>query len=279
MTEHRKGARHSAADLEHLEVIAASADEIVDRCAQLRDRDGDEDEDYENSDAQPDPGADGTQNTPQGGTPDGSSGGGTGTRKRTGPKKPRHSIKGAELRVSSTGGVIRVSVLCVPWNVWAWGADEYGPFRERMMRGCADDLLAGNVDTRFLIGHDDTRIPVARTAAGTAVLSDSPEGLRADVTLDAASNTAQDLASAIRRGDLTGASIAFSVALDGEDWDTAMTSRSITKWASLPEVSFVAFPWYGSTAAKLVDDEAARKRRQARAELELLQILSKGALR
>lgn len=106
-------------------------------------------------------------------------------------------------------------------------------------------------DVRFLINHDLSRIPLARSRRNngnsTMQLTPDAEGLSIDwVRLDVENNAdARALYSAVERGDISGMSFAFSV--DGEKWDDLRSdhpTRHITKIGSVVEVSAVTFPAY-----------------------------------
>lgn len=124
-----------------------------------------------------------------------------------------------------------------------------GPFDEIIDPGALDgtDLT----DVRFLINHDLSRIPLARSRRNngnsTMQLTPDAEGLSIDwVRLDVENNAdARALYSAVERGDISGMSFAFSV--DGEKWDDLRSdhpTRHITKIGSVVEVSAVTFPAY-----------------------------------
>lgn len=108
-------------------------------------------------------------------------------------------------------------------------------------------------DVRFLVNHDLSRIPLARSRNNnehsTMRLSPDDEGMAIRVTLDVENNTeARALYSAVQRGDITGMSFLFSVG--EEDWadlDTDHPTRSIISIAEVLEVSAVTFPAYDAT--------------------------------
>ena len=124
-----------------------------------------------------------------------------------------------------------------------------GPFDEIIDSGALDG--ADLTDVRFLINHDLSRIPLARSRRNngnsTMQLTPDAEGLSIDwVRLDVENNAdARALYSAVERGDISGMSFAFSV--DGEKWDDLRSdhpTRHITKIGSVVEVSAVTFPAY-----------------------------------
>ena len=108
-------------------------------------------------------------------------------------------------------------------------------------------------DVRFLVNHDFSRIPLARSrrnnANSTMQLIPDEAGLMIKATIDKEANAdARALDSAVRRGDISGMSFAFSVS--GEAWDdldTEHPTRRITEISSVVEVSAVTFPTYNAT--------------------------------
>ena len=124
-----------------------------------------------------------------------------------------------------------------------------GPFDEIIDSGALDGTDLS--DVRFLINHDLSRIPLARSRRNngnsTMQLTPDTEGLSLDwVRLDVENNAdARTLYSAVERGDVSGMSIMFSV--DGEKWEDLESdhpTRHITKIGSVVEVSAVTFPAY-----------------------------------
>lgn len=118
-------------------------------------------------------------------------------------------------------------------------------------------------DVRFLINHDLSRIPLARSRRNngnsTMQLTPDAEGLSIDwVRLDVENNAdARALYSAVERGDITGMSIMFSI--DGEKWDDLRSdhpTRHVTKIGSIVEVSACTFPAYTSTEISARSKEA-----------------------
>lgn len=109
-------------------------------------------------------------------------------------------------------------------------------------------------DVRFLINHDTSRIPLARSrrnnGKSTMQFTVDPMGLNLDwVMLDVENNSeARALYSAVERGDISGMSFMFSV--DDEEWENLESdhpTRHIRKIGSVVEVSAVTFPAYEST--------------------------------
>lgn len=128
---------------------------------------------------------------------------------------------------------------------------DLGYFDEIIKRGA---LKGANLkDVRFLVNHDMSRIPLARSRNNnensTMQLTPDDDGLSIRVTLDVENNSeARALYSAVQRGDISGMSFLFAVG--EEDWaglDTDHPTRTILSIAEVLEVSAVTFPAYEAT--------------------------------
>lgn len=108
-------------------------------------------------------------------------------------------------------------------------------------------------DVRFLVGHDTTGIPLARSRNNnensTMQLTVTDRGMEIRVDLDIENNPrAKELYSAVQRGDISGMSFMFIV--DRDEWsdiDTDYPKRTILGIRTVLEVSAVAFPAYPQT--------------------------------
>lgn len=128
---------------------------------------------------------------------------------------------------------------------------DLGYYDEVIAKGALDK--ANLKDVRFLVNHDVSKIPLARSRNNnensTMQLMPDDRGLAIRVNLDIENNTeARNLYSAIERGDITGMSFMFAV--DGEDWDELNSNhptRTITAISDVLEVSAVTFPAYEDT--------------------------------
>lgn len=127
-----------------------------------------------------------------------------------------------------------------------------GDFDEIIDAGALDN--ADLTDIRFLVNHDTSMIPLARSRRNngnsTMKLTPDGDGLNLDfVKLDTENNSdARSLYSAVSRGDVTGMSFMFFV--DGEHWenlDSDHPTRHITAISRVLEVSAVTWPAYDST--------------------------------
>lgn len=166
---------------------------------------------------------------------------------------------------------------------------DLGYFDEIIESGALDK--ADLRDVRFLVNHDTSRIPLARSrnnnANSTMQMTLDNEGMAIRVNLDTKNNSeARNLYSAIQRGDITGMSFMFSV--EKEDWENLESDhplRRIKQISNVVEVSAVTFPAYEDSSisvrnkealdnAKLALESAKRSQKEAlesetRSELEL----------
>lgn len=145
---------------------------------------------------------------------------------------------------------------------------DMGYFDEVIENGALD---ATNLnDVRFLVNHDRTMIPLARSRRNngnsTMQLATDFEGLRIDwIKLDTENNTtSRALYSAVERGDITGMSFMFSI--DDEEWENLESdhpTRHIKKIGSVVEISAVTFPAYEATEIYARSKEALDNARSA----------------
>lgn len=142
-----------------------------------------------------------------------------------------------------------------------------GPFDEVIDSGALDG--ADLTDVRFLVNHDLSKIPLARSRRNngnsTMRLSPDQNGLEIEVKLDTENNSdARALKSAVQRGDISGMSFLFSV--NDEEWENLESdhpTRRIKKIGSVVEVSAVTFPAYESTEISARSKEALENARSA----------------
>lgn len=139
---------------------------------------------------------------------------------------------------------------------------DLGDFNEIIHRGALDKTNLQ--DVRFLVNHDTSKIPLARsrrnTKNSTMQLTVDDNGLSVRVLLDTENNAdAKALYSAVQRGDISGMSFMFGI--DGEDWEDLESdhpTRHIRSISTVVEVSAVTFPAYEDTeiSARLKDNPA-----------------------
>ena len=144
---------------------------------------------------------------------------------------------------------------------------DLGYFDEIIDRGALDG--ADLTDVRFLVNHDISKIPLARSRRNngnsTMQLSVDAEGMFIRVKLDVENNAeAKALYSAVQRGDISGMSFMFSI--DGESWENLESdhpTRHVTNIGSVVEVSAVTFPAYDATTINARSKEALESARSA----------------
>lgn len=124
--------------------------------------------------------------------------------------------------------------------------DPGGSYTEVIKRGALD--AADLTDSRLLINHDMTRLPLARTPKTMQFTVDG-EGLHMRAELPD-TEEAHAAYTAVKRGDLTGMSFAFTVPNGGDSYDPKTNTRTITKIAKVYEVSLVNFPAYPKASAE-----------------------------
>ena len=149
-------------------------------------------------------------------------------------------------------------------------------YNSRTDLGFFDEIIEGGAldnadltDVRFLVNHDTSKIPLARSRRNngnsTMLLSVDEFGMTIRVSLDTENNSeARSLYSAVERGDITGMSFMFGVS--DEEWDELESehpTRRIKKISTVVEVSAVTFPAYESTEINARSREALDNARSA----------------
>ena len=144
--------------------------------------------------------------------------------------------------------------------VYSSPTDICGEFEETIEPGALDG--ANLTDVRFLVNHDTSMIPLARSRNNnensTMQLTVNERGMDIRVDLDAENNAeAKALYSAVNRGDMTGMSFMFFVDKDSwEDIDSDYPKRTIEHIRKVLEVSAVAFPAYPGTSIQAASQDA-----------------------
>lgn len=137
---------------------------------------------------------------------------------------------------------------------------DLGYFDEVIERGA---LNGANLrDVRFLVNHDTSKVPLARSrnnnANSTMQLMVDDQGMAIRVNLDVKNNSeARNLYSAIERGDISGMSFMFRV--DDEEWselESEHPTRHVKRISDVVEVSAVTFPAYEDTSISVRNKQA-----------------------
>ena len=174
-----------------------------------------------------------------------------------------------EIRAEETGSEERAGRLTGTPIVFNQVTD-LGWIREMIEPGALDN--ADLKDVRFLVGHDTSGIPLARSrnnnANSTMQLTVTERGMEIRVDLDIENNPrAKELYSAVKRGDISGMSFMFTVDKDAwEDLESEQPLRRITSISRVFEVSAVTFPAYDGTDIQAASEDAALE--SARVSLE-----------
>lgn len=151
--------------------------------------------------------------------------------------------------------------------VYGSEADIGGCFKEIIEPGALDNTDL--TDVRFLVNHDTSKIPLARsrrnTENSTMQLKVDSLGMEIRVNLDIENNSeARNLYSAVQRGDITGMSFMFGVF--DEEWENLNTeypTRHVKAISTVVEISAVTFPAYRSTDIYARDKGALENARSA----------------
>lgn len=149
-------------------------------------------------------------------------------------------------------------------------------YNSRTNLGFFDEVIESNAlmnadltDVRFLVNHDVSKIPLARSRRNngnsTMKLTTDNEGMQIEVILDTENNSeARALYSAVQRGDISGMSFMFAV--NDEEWENLESdhpTRHIRAISTVVEVSAVTFPAYESTEINARSKEALDNARSA----------------
>lgn len=143
---------------------------------------------------------------------------------------------------------------------------DLGWFDEIIDAGSLDE--ADLTDVRFLVNHDLSKIPLARSRNNnmnsTMQLQKNENGLGITARIDIGANAdAKALDSAVRRGDISGMSFMFFVDKDAwEDLESDHPTRHITSISRVVEVSAVTFPAYQATEIYARSNEALESAKQ-----------------
>ena len=144
---------------------------------------------------------------------------------------------------------------------------DLGWFDEVIEQGALNDTDLR--DVRFLVNHDTSRIPLARSRRNngnsTMQLMPNEFGMDIKVNLDVENNSeARALYSAVERGDISGMSFMFGV--EDEEWENLTSdhpTRRIKAISRVLEVSAVSFPAYEATIINARSKEALDSARAA----------------
>ncbi len=124
---------------------------------------------------------------------------------------------------------------------------DLGGFTEIIRRGAFAESLQGNAADPLALVHHRPELVLGRRSAGTLRLSEDAVGLAFEIDLPD-TQTGRDLLVSVERGDIRGASFAFSVRNGGDRWEVrdGKTTRELTS-VDLHEITVTATPAYPDT--------------------------------
>lgn len=131
--------------------------------------------------------------------------------------------------------------------------DPVGAYVEVIQRGALEG--ADISDVRLLYNHDLNKVPLARTPK-TMQLNLSAAGLEMRAALPKTAE-AEAVYEAVKRGDLSGMSFAFTVPAGGDEYDPATNTRTIKQISKVYECSVVPFPAYPTASVEARSAQAA----------------------
>lgn len=135
---------------------------------------------------------------------------------------------------------------------WGTLSVDMGGFRERFERGAFDKVLSRSykkADPIALFNHDGN-IVLGRMSSGTLEVTADDKGLAYRIYPPASRG---DIVELIERGDVRGASFAFTVEPKGETWEPGegKPTRSIREASGLYDISVVTNPAYPASTSSV----------------------------
>jgi len=158
-------------------------------------------------------------------------------------------IRLAEIRAAATADAAQDLILegvAIVFDTPTIINDVCGSYTEIIRAGALDQTDLS--DVHLFYNHDANKVPLARTPK-TMELKTSTVGLEFRATLPN-TESAREVYEAVKRGDLSGCSFAFTVPEGGDEYDPATNTRTIHRIAKLYECSVVPFPAYPQTSVE-----------------------------
>lgn len=148
-----------------------------------------------------------------------------------------------EIRINESDGGTCIEGHAAVFDSWSETLGGIFPFKEKVRKGAFAESI-GRDDIRALFNHDPNYV-LGRNRAGTLELVEDDVGLRVRITPPDTS-WARDIATSIRRGDISQMSIGFVV--EDDEWSSkdGIDTRELKK-VRLFDVSPVTFPAYTAT--------------------------------
>ena len=165
-------------------------------------------------------------------------------------------IRLAEIRAAATADAAQDLILegvAIVFDTPTIINDVIGSYTEVIKSGALDH--ADLSDVHLFYNHDANKVPLARTPK-TMELKQSTVGLEFRATLPN-TESAREVYEAVKRGDLSGCSFAFTVPEGGDEYDPATNTRTIFKISKLYECSVVPFPAYPQTSVEARNAQTA----------------------
>lgn len=188
-------------------------------------------------------------------------------------KKEMRMLPLTELRVSDHEDKHEFVGHAAVFDSWSETLGGIFPFKEKVRKGAFKQSIGAD-DIRALFNHDPNYV-LGRNKVGTLELEEDDIGLRVKITPPETS-WAKDLATSIRRGDISQMSIGFVVEEDKWTTDNGIDTRELIK-VRLFDVSTVTFPAYTQTdvGIRAMDEYKSYKNKQLQKEKETEQALLK----
>ena len=152
--------------------------------------------------------------------------------------------------------------------------DPMGGYTEVIQRNALDGVDLN--DTRLLVNHEYSRIPLAKTPKTMELWTDN-EGLQMRAVLPD-TEEGRSVYTAVSRGDMSGMSFSFTCDKAGSHYNVEKRTRTISRIKKLYECSIVNFPAYQTASVEARNQmQEAEQREQAKkqAKITLNKILSK----
>ena len=158
-------------------------------------------------------------------------------------KKELRMLPLKEIRINESDGGTCIEGHAAVFDSWSETLGGIFPFKEKVRKGAFSESI-GRDDIRALFNHDPNYV-LGRNRAGTLELVEDDVGLRVRITPPDTS-WARDIATSIRRGDISQMSIGFVV--EDDEWSSkdGIDTRELKK-VRLFDVSPVTFPAYTAT--------------------------------
>lgn len=149
-------------------------------------------------------------------------------------------------------------------SVFNSASENLGGFIEYVRPGAFKRSLESNRSDPLALVHHMPHLVLGRRSAGTLRLSEDSKGLAFEIDLPD-TQTARDVAISVERGDIRGASFAFTVPKGGDKWD--LSGEQVTRElldVNLNEITITPTPAYPDTeVAKRALDTIIRPRPRA----------------